>query len=151
MDDDWVVAKEWALATVALRRRALMLEALLPFSRPPPADVLRVVHAVQAAARGMAARTQAHLRRRMRSSFLAWTIHIDRLKAALMVKAYVIREHHATLIQRSYRVYVQRWTRPRVSELLRRLELLEARDVTPRKKGWKKRCRDSKACQTNNL
>lgn len=144
---EWMLAKEWALATTALRRRALMLEALLPCASAPP-EVLRLVSVVQACARGMSDRGQARMRRWVRTLFLRWTIFTDRMRAAVLVKQFMVQEYHATLIQQAYRRHVARWTRPHVMELLRRLRSLEGRKVVPRKKGWRSRSTLHKACQT---
>lgn len=147
-DAEWVVAKEWMLAATALRRRALMLESLLPCASAPPEEVLRLVSRVQACARGMADRARAAERRRLRALFFRWTIFADRMRAAVLVKRFVVREYYATLIQRTYRRHVARWTRPNVMELLRRVRWLEHKRSAPRKKGWRARSFAHKACQT---
>lgn len=153
MDDEWVVAKEWTLATTALRRRAQMLESLLPFASKPPADVLRVVAVVQAHARGMFARAALRRKRRIRHAWATWNVRVEHARAAIVLRQHIVREHYAALIQRAFRAYLRRWTRPNVAKLLLRLSALEAHEHGPRKKGWKKRAKIvsvSKSCQTTS-
>ena len=148
MEDEWVVAREWTLATTALRQRALMLEALLPFAGAPPATVLRVVTTVQKHARGMAGRSAAKTRRKLKAMLCDWAVYAHRARRAWLLQRHAVRESCAALIQKKFRAYLARWTRPKVSELLLRLKALEERDVF-RKKSWRKKGRVTRACQTN--
>ena len=125
-EDEWAVAKEWALATVALRRRACMLESLMPYCTTPDADAVRSVVVVQKCARGLLGRGRAAKRRALLAAFMAWRRRLLSARLRALVHKHVLWDHCATVIQTAFRRFRSRWTRPKVSELLRRLSVLES-------------------------
>ena len=147
MDDEWVVKKLWALDAHTMRCRSLMLESLLPFGTDPPSSVVSMITTVQKFARGSLARAQARQLRAIREALRSWIFHTERMRAAELIKIHMMHEHSAGVIQRTFRVFLRRWTRPRVSELLRRLEKEELR-VTRRKRN--RIVVSSVACQTHD-
>ena len=116
MFDDWTLT--CAPVDAAWARRALLLERLLPFSSALASAEADVV-VVQRWVRGHIAR---EARRRLRRSVAHWhrmvRLHAGRLAAA--------RDECARAIQTAFRAYVRAWSRPRVSELLRRSWRLHA-------------------------
>ena len=144
MEDEWVAAKAWnLLSNIAWRRRARVLESLLPFaSTPLDADALRIVVTTQRWVRGHLARRvacklrnqQASLRRRLRT----WWMAAHRAATAAHVRALMYKEHCAFILQRAFRRFLAHWTRPRVSALLREVQRLRTKCEQGGKRGRRK-------------
>ena len=134
--DEWITAREWAVTTLMLQRRSKMLECMLPFASGPDNDTLATVGQIQRHFRGFLVRkrerSRARCQRHMRNSFARWHMHSERARAAEQIRMHVIHIYHATLIQRYFRRFLRWWDRPRVSILLRRVQLLENQLVDER-------------------
>ena len=106
-----------------------MLEQLLPFSQTHDAEVTALMVCIQKHFRGMRGRTHAARKRSLARGIQKWLqmselLHeAQRMRTAAMVRA--LQESSATIVQHAYRAYVKRWTRPRVSALLRTTHDLE--------------------------
>lgn len=161
MSEDWIVTTESILLATYIRRRALLLEGLLPFGSPIPDEVMHDVTTVQRLIRGFLARrhvgtvvNQQHI---VRKTMVAWKIGAQEVRAREMACLEVYRTVSAMRIQNAFRAFLSHWTRPRVSELLARIRSLEGEDRTgmskkkirQAKRG--KRFTNTVACQTNDF
>lgn len=126
-EEEWVVAKEWVLASSVWRNRARMLQCLMPFTLTIDLGTWRTVVTVQRHIRGYLGRQRARRIRAMRTALHRWVADVQRVHASTRLRLQMLRDYYAVVIQRHFREFLSRWTRPCVADLLRRIWSLERR------------------------
>lgn len=120
----WIVTEHARDHERILRMRANMLELVCPFGAESDPLVDKNMTCIQRYWRGKLTRFRYQQQQKALVGFRAWRTYSQLL---VLYRNQILCEHFercASVIQRAFRGYVSRWSRPNVLALLRRLEYM---------------------------